>query len=98
MPTNCKGDVPEEIAQHGEQFALLGRKYCVMVEPWIDNIFEKPCPDIDPFSEERFLSDASKLQGRIAELYDFVPQKFHRIMNNHSFFHDTVGFYMLRCV
>jgi hypothetical protein len=63
-----------------------------MVEPWIENnLFEKPCPDVDPYSPARYVSDLSKQQGRIAELYLFVPPTLHSIMNKHSYFSDMVS-------
>jgi hypothetical protein len=85
-------NVPEELAQHTEAIALLGRKYGTLIEPWVDvSFFQEPRPDIDPKSEDRYLSPESRKHGRIAELHDFIPPKYHELMNNHSYFASTVS-------
>jgi hypothetical protein len=88
----AKNPVPEELAQHTERIALLGRKYGTFVEPWVESsMFGEPLPSIEINSLERYRSAQSKKLGRIAELYDFIPPGFHESMNRHSYFASTVS-------
>ena len=84
--------VPEEFVKHIPKIELLGRKFWVMGEPWVDqDCFGVPCPiDITPISPQRYATDLSTKQGVIAELYAFVPEKFHKMMEEAPVFQERV--------
>ena len=74
--------------------AKFGRKYSVMVCPWIESgVFEglRGRPDMDPMSKARFKDGIAMLKGTVAELYDFVPKDLHPLMEGHSLFMSTVS-------
>jgi hypothetical protein len=80
-------DVPQEVVTHTERIAMLGRKYGTFVEPWVDSgLFREARPKLDPASPACYLSDVAKRQGRVAELYQHVPEISHESMKDHSFF------------
>ena len=82
-------DLPSNIVQFDGDISKYGRKYSLMICPWIDtNVFQNLSgrPDIDPLSEDRFSDNVTMLAGTVAELYDFIPANLHNIMENHSHF------------
>jgi hypothetical protein len=84
--------IPQEFVMHIPTIELLGRKFWVMGEPWVDpDCFGVPCPtDITPDSPQRYATPQSTKQGVIAELYAFVPRKLHKMMQDAPFFHERV--------
>ena len=97
QPRRRKG-IPKEITAHDKTIKDLGRQYAVMICPWIDPAFfgHKGRPIADPSSPDRFITKLSQHEASIAELYDFVPQRLHALMENHSHFGDLVsGFIIL---
>ena len=85
---------PSNISDSNAEIAKYGRKYSLMVCPWIDaGVFVglEGRPDIDPLSEERYTNKESDLAGIIAELYDFVPERLHGLMEGHSRFGSNVS-------
>lgn len=66
---------------------MLGKKFCVMGELWIDDdAFRMPRPAMAPDDPHRYDSDLTVRLGVIAELYEFVPSKFHdRVLRDPAF-------------
>jgi hypothetical protein len=66
----------------------LGKKFAVMHELWVESsAFLKPqTPNIEADSTKWFTSNKQYDQGIIAELYDVVPPKLHRSMENQPAF------------
>ena len=101
ISSSSKGssDVPESTAQLDNEVAKHGRKYSILVCPWIDaNIFHalNSCPNVDYTSEDRFRDEQSMLEGTQAELYNFLPTKLHVMMDHRSHFVPIVRFYLLK--
>jgi hypothetical protein len=91
--------VPPELLKYGEEIAALGRKFGVMMEPWVDPAaFGKPRPDVSPTDKDRYQSDLSMLQGVVAELYEFVPGRFHEMMERHSYFGNQVSRFLVSAI
>jgi hypothetical protein len=91
-------NVPNEIAKHDSEISLLGRKFCIMVDPFLTSttVFAGPRPDLAADSVYRYDSDITIEQGLIAEVYDFIPEKFHEMMASHSHFATLVrGYFCL---
>jgi hypothetical protein len=86
------GSIPQELVKYIPDIELLGRKFWVMGEPWVDiDCFRVPRPtDITPTSLERYATSESIKQGVIAELFAFVPRKLHKMMEESPFFCDRV--------
>lgn len=65
--------------------------FAVMYEPWIkDGLFQQPRLDKSSEDSERFMSDKTKEEGIIAELYEVVPEKLHRMLVDQSHFTTVV--------
>lgn len=61
-----------------KEIALLGRKYAIMVEPWVDKHTFAPRPEgADVSDPSNYESTWRVEQRRIEELYFFIPEKFH---------------------
>ena len=91
------------IKMHDSEIAKYGRKYSIMICPWIDvSVFDGLIsrPDVDPLSEDRYASKLTMLSGTVAELYDFVPSRLHDYMENHSRFASLVSrfFYLFNLI
>lgn len=88
-----KNDVPKQMVPYETEISMLGRKYSHMVEPWITTaaLFDRPRPTLAADSVHRYDSELSIQHGLIAEIYDFIPEKLHRIMANHSYFGTLVS-------
>ena len=85
--------VPDAVASEDLEIAKLGRKYSLMICPWIaTTVFQdlNGRPNCDPTSSTRFANEDSMLEGTWAELYDFLPTKLHLIMEQHSHFMNVV--------
>ena len=81
--------VPDAVASQDSEIAKYGRKYSLMVCPWIDPIVFHGMdgrPDCDPTSPSRYANEESALEATRAEVYDFIPTKLHAIMGQHSHF------------
>lgn len=61
-----------------KEIALLGRKYAIMVEPWVDKHTFAPRPEgIDVSDPSNYESTWRVEQRRIEELHLFIPKTFH---------------------
>lgn len=70
-----------------EEVKRLGKKYAIMVEPWIDKGAFAPRPEgIDAADLDIYESEFSLDQLRIEELYCFVPEKFHNAIGSSEIF------------
>jgi hypothetical protein len=65
----------------------LAKKFSVMEEPWIETaVFMKARPDDPPTGEARFASDEAYDVSITADLYRFIPEKLHAMLENYSEF------------
>ncbi|THH10262.1 hypothetical protein EW146_g8424 [Bondarzewia mesenterica] len=73
------------IGEHDDEISTLGHKFLVTVEMWVEiSMFQQPHPVMSALSKDHYRTEMSIKQGVIAELYDFVPIKFHEMMQNYS--------------
>jgi hypothetical protein len=81
----------QESTEFDEEIAKLGRMFAVMYEPWVeDGLFQQPRPEKSSNDPERFKSEKAKEEGIIAELYEAVPEKLHRMLEDQSHFKTVV--------
>lgn len=83
------------LEQHAKDFDNLGRLFCVLNEIWVHSShLRKPYPEdlreIGPRHPARYSNDQAKHDGVIAELYDFVPPRFHKYLEGSIFFANKV--------
>ena len=83
------------LEQYSEDFDQLGRSFCVFNEIWVrPHHLRQPYPEdlreVGPRHPTRYSSDQAKRSGVIAELYEFVPLRFHNYLENSNFFADKV--------
>lgn len=82
----------QESTEFDEEIAKLGHMFAVMNEPWVDDgLFQQLCPDKSSEHQERFKSNKAREEGIIAELYDVVPEKLHRMLEDQNHFKTVVG-------
>lgn len=63
----------------------LGKKLAIMCEAWSDSTtLLKPRPDLDPDSEERYVSFETYKLGITSAIYDFIPAKYHSFLQARS--------------
>ncbi|KAF4568379.1 hypothetical protein EYR40_010218 [Pleurotus pulmonarius] len=63
----------------------LGKKLAIMCEAWSDSsTLLKPRPDLDPNSEERYMSFETYKLGITSAIYDFIPAKYHSFLQARS--------------
>ena len=93
QPRRRKKGVPIEITEHDKKIKDLGRQYAIVICPWVDlsHFGHKGRPVADPSSPDRFKTKLSQHEACIAELYDFVPESLHALMEKHSHFGDLVS-------
>lgn len=82
-----------DVSSKERDIALLGRKYSLMVGPWIlpsalNNLTGAPTNPSNP--ESRFAKRQTWKEDTIAELYEYIPVGLHGIMN-HSYFTSVVS-------
>ncbi|KAK7677043.1 hypothetical protein QCA50_020008 [Cerrena zonata] len=79
--------VPKDVQLHGLDITILGRKYCVLIAPWLDTTIEviSQRPPIDYHSQHRYVSDATNQQAAKAELFDHIPPNLHKLMGYNAF-------------
>jgi hypothetical protein len=66
--------------------------FAVMYDPWVkDGLFQQTCPDKSSRDPGRFNSVKAKEEGIIAELYEAVPEKLHKMLADQSHFATVVG-------
>jgi hypothetical protein len=74
-----------------EEVKRLGKKYAIMVEPWIDKGVFVPRPEgIDTADPDSYGSEFSIDQLRAEELYGFVPEKYHNAIASSEIFQAKV--------
>ena len=95
---SLESSVPRAIADDVGEITLLGKKYSVMVAPWIDiKYFDHACPDLDYSNAYvRYANAESRDQGIIAELFDFVPEHLRTALHKVPKFADiaSLSFYL----
>ena len=86
QPKRKLKNVPPQVSKHDREIMKLGRQYSIMINPWVDlSLFrQQGRPNVDPLSADRYKNTVSQRDASIAELYDFVPKKLHKLMENHS--------------
>ncbi|KAF9491745.1 hypothetical protein BDN71DRAFT_1510093 [Pleurotus eryngii] len=63
----------------------LGKKLAIMCKAWSDpSSFLKPQPDLDPNSEEQYMTFESYKLGITSAIYDFLPEKYHTFLQSRS--------------
>lgn len=76
-----------------EEIQALGREFGIMYNPWIDDdAFMRARPP-RPSPKVRYSNASNIADGLINDLYDFVPEKYHPLLENHSAFRDLVCFF-----
>lgn len=87
-----KADLPAILRHKGDtdEIQSLGRAFGVMHYPWLDDwAFLRPRPPL-PDPSMRFESEETMRDAIINSLFDFVPAKYHEVMENHSGFGEMV--------
>lgn len=84
--------IPKEVSLHGIEITTLGRKYAVLIAPWLDTGIEDipQRPAIDYHSERRYVTNVANEQAAKAELFDHIPAPLRKLMG-YSAFGDTVS-------
>ena len=64
-----------------------------MISPWVEMtaVGQKGHPNVDPWDPNCYQNKVIKRDAALAELYDFVPKKLHKLMENHTHFADLVS-------
>ena len=88
------GTVPETLVSHVSAINILGKKFAVMVYPWIKatafvNLMGRPDAPLTGFL--RYQSIEAGDLARTTELYDNIPSKFHHFMQGEPRFGELVG-------
>ena len=93
QPKRKLKNIPIEVSKFDKEIMILGRQYSIMTCPWVDiSVFQQSGrPNIDPLSPDRYKTTVSRRDGNIAEMYDLVLKKLHKLMENHSHFGDLVS-------
>ena len=93
-----------------EDFDQLGRSFCIFNELWVcRSHLCKPYPEglrqDGPRHPKHYSNNQTKCDGIIAELYDFVPLRFHKYLEGSGFFtkkvcahHPQTVFVLIFCV
>ena len=87
--------LPNPLEPHAEDFDKLGRSFCVLYEVWVQQgHLRQPYPEnlreLGPWHPHRYTNDRTKNEGVVAELYSFVPSKFHEHLETSHFFSKKV--------
>lgn len=83
---------PPSIVKHKSKIQLYAKKFSIMNKIFVpDTAFLVPNPNYNPLDADRYKELASILKGIIAELFEEVPSALHMLMEEHSFFQDTVS-------
>jgi hypothetical protein len=70
-----------------EEVKHLGKKYAIMVEPWVDKgVFVLRPEGIDTADPDNYGSELSIEQLRTEELYCFVPENFYNAIASSEIF------------
>lgn len=88
-----KALIPDEVADKKNVVMTLARMFSVMGAPWITtDSFGVPRPiGIHPFGPERYAFGATSEQGLSAELFQFIPDNLHEVMEKTTWFKETVS-------
>jgi len=86
---------PNPLEEYAGDFDQLGRGFCVISEVWVPpTALNQPYPerlrDIGPYHDTRYDDERSKREGVVAELYGFIPAKYHKHLEGSPFFTDKV--------
>ncbi|KAF9784398.1 hypothetical protein BJ322DRAFT_1109114 [Thelephora terrestris] len=76
---------------HADEFDQLGRSFCVLYEIWprpahLSQPFPESLRSIGPWHAQRYSNEQTKRDAIIAEVYTFVPLRFHRSLEASPFF------------
>ena len=88
------GTVPETLVSHVSAINILGKKFAVMVYPWIKatafvNLTGRP--DTTLTGVLRYQNNEVGELACTTELYDNIPSNFHRLMQGEPRFGELVG-------
>jgi hypothetical protein len=76
-----------EDLSESDEVKALGKKWVLVVAPWAHPAsFLKACPDVDPTSDDMFLTEEANQLRTTQELYDFIPTKFHQRLEHQPSF------------
>jgi hypothetical protein len=87
---------PNPLEQYKKDFDQLGRHFCTFNEIWVrSRHLRKPYPEnlrkTGPRHPSRYSNDQSKQDGVVAELYEFIPNRFHTYLEGSPCFEQTVS-------
>lgn len=91
---NTNNNIHDMLKIHDKEISQLVCKYSHIICPWIDhNLFgNEGHPDINLNDDDACYKLAwSALDGNIAELYNFLPSKFHEMVGKYSKFCSVVS-------
>lgn len=88
QPKRRRKELPSALTENDGLISLLGKKFGVMVDPWIESAtFQLERPEgVRADDPGRYSSPASIKQAKIVEVYEFVPERLHVAMTSHSHF------------
>jgi hypothetical protein len=79
------------VANIEEDIEKLGRFFQIFYSPFIEPAaFTHPKPSFAYDHPNRFSEDSDTLLGTVAELYDCIPEKYHKVMREYKGFHIKV--------
>lgn len=83
------------LEQHADEFDQFGRSFTVLYEIWPRPAhLSQPFPDnlreIGPWHARRYTNEQTKREAIIAEVYNFVPPHFHKLLEGSPFFANKV--------
>jgi hypothetical protein len=92
---------PGPLEDLGKDFTQLGRQFCVFNEIWVrKQHLRQPYPEelreVGPRYTARYTNKKTKQAGVVAELYDFVPTRFHEQLESSPFFATKVSVILTR--
>jgi len=83
---------PPEVTKYQGKVEFYGKKFGVLNELFVPGaafLVAKPMFDLQ--DKSRYKTPTGILDGIIAELYDQIPENLHKLMEDHSYFRDTVS-------
>lgn len=94
-PPTSAARPPNPLEEYAYDFNQLRRGFCALSEVWLlPSVLNQPYPEqlreIGPYHDTRYKDKQSKCEAVIAELYDFIPAKFHKHLEGSLFFADKV--------
>ena len=88
----CQRKHAQEYTEFDKEIAKLRHMFVVMYKPWVEHgLFQQPHLDKSLKDPGKFKSEKAKEEGIIAELYEAVPEKLHKMLVDQSHFATIVG-------